>query len=58
MWALRTGSLRGAQGAWPFIQSYSRALCSVADRLLGDDCILLKRHTLFNSGHGTAAEPS
>ena len=37
--------------------SYGRALRGVADRLLGVACVLLKRHTLFDPAHGTAAEP-
>ncbi len=37
--------------------SYGRALRGVADRLLGVACVLLKRRTLFDPAHGTAAEP-
>jgi transposase len=35
--------------------SYGRALRSVADRLLGVTCVLLRRRTLFNPNHGTSA---
>jgi transposase len=35
--------------------SYGRALRSVADRLLGVACVLLRRRTLFNPNHGTSA---
>lgn len=35
--------------------SYGRALRSVADRLLGVACVLLRRQTLFNPDHGTSA---
>ena len=37
--------------------SYGRAMRGVADRLLGVACVLLKRRTLFDLAHGTAAEP-
>jgi transposase len=35
--------------------SYGRALRSVADRLLGVACVLLRRRAIFDPGHGTPA---
>ena len=37
--------------------SYGRALRSVADRLLGVACVLLKRQVLFDPNHGAPAQP-